>query len=153
MKKIESFTVDHTKLLPGLYVSRKDRMNGICTTTFDIRITFPNKEPSMDGAAMHTLEHLGATYLRNSSRSHEIIYFGPMGCKTGFYLVMFGELESLDVLSLVKETFEFAANFEGELPGASEIECGNYLYHNLPMAKLYASKYLKELDEYKSFKY
>jgi len=146
MEKIESFRVDHTKLLPGLYVSRKDGGEKCTVTTFDLRITRPNEEPVMDMPAIHTMEHLGATFLRNSEEKEKIIYFGPMGCRTGFYLVMFGDLESRDVLSLVKNAFEFIRDFEGDIPGASAVECGNYQEQNLNMAHYYARKYLAALE-------
>lgn len=153
MNKIESFQVDHQKLVPGLYLSRSDAKGSAVTTTFDLRLTRPNREPALEGGAMHTIEHLCATFLRNSAQREDIIYFGPMGCRTGFYLVMFGNLQPKDVLPLVKAAFEFTAGFEGEIPGASQTECGNYLYHNLPMAKFYSRKYLDDLEKYKSFKY
>ncbi len=153
MKKIESFTVDHTMLLPGLYVSRRDKKENVSVTTFDIRVTQPNEEPAMDTAAIHTMEHIGATFLRNSKRSEEVIYFGPMGCKTGFYLVMFGELVSVDVLDIVREMFAFIVSFEGEIPGAKPSECGNYSLQNVDMAKFYARKYLADLEKYKAFAY
>ena len=153
MNKIESFQVDHRNLLPGLYVSRKDTKDGLTITTFDLRFTHPNREPALDGGAMHTIEHLCATYLRNSDRKEDVVYFGPMGCRTGFYLVMFGNLCSSDVLPLVKSAFELTAAFNGEIPGAAEAECGNYLYHDLPMARYYAKKYLADLEKYKSFEY
>jgi S-ribosylhomocysteine lyase len=153
MNKIESFQVDHQKLVPGLYLSRSDAKGSAVTTTFDLRLTRPNREPALEGGAMHTIEHLCATFLRNSAQREDIIYFGPMGCRTGFYLVMFGNLQPEDVLPLVKAAFEFTAGFEGEIPGASQTECGNYLYHNLPMAKFYSRKYLDDLEKYKSFKY
>ncbi len=153
MKKIESFTIDHTKLLPGLYVSRRDAKENCDVTTFDIRVTKPNIEPAMDVPAMHTMEHLGATFLRNSNKSNEIIYFGPMGCRTGFYLVMFGKLNPQDVKELVVSTFDFIKNYEGDIPGASAVECGNYVDQNLTVAKFYADKYLKSLEEYKSYVY
>lgn len=153
MNKIESFQVDHQKLVPGLYLSRSDAKGSAVTTTFDLRLTRPNREPALEGGAMHTIEHLCATFLRNSAQREDIIYFGPMGCRTGFYLVMFGNLQPEDVLPLVKAAFEFSAGFEGEIPGASQTECGNYLYHNLPMAKFYSRKYLDDLEKYKSFKY
>ena len=137
MNKIESFQVDHQKLVPGLYLSRSDAKGSAVTTTFDLRLTRPNREPALEGGAMHTIEHLCATFLRNSAQREDIIYFGPMGCRTGFYLVMFGNLQPKDVLPLVKAAFEFTAGFEGEITGASQTECGNYLYHNLPMAKFY----------------
>lgn len=153
MNKIESFQVDHQSLVPGLYLSRSDAKGSAVATTFDLRLTHPNREPALDGGAMHTIEHLCATFLRNSAQKEDIIYFGPMGCRTGFYLVMFGNLQPEDVLPLVKAAFEFTAGFEGEIPGASQNECGNYLYHNLPMAKFYSRKYLDDLEKYKSFKY
>lgn len=153
MNKIESFQVDHQRLVPGLYLSRSDAKGSAVTTTFDLRLTCPNREPALEGGAMHTIEHLCATFLRNSAQREDIIYFGPMGCRTGFYLVMFGNLQPKDVLPLVKAAFEFTACFEGEIPGASQTECGNYLYHNLPMAKFYSRKYLDDLEKYKSFKY
>lgn len=153
MNKIESFQVDHQKLVPGLYLSRSDAKGSAVTTTFDLRLTRPNREPALEGGAMHTIEHLCATFLRNSAQREDIIYFGPMGCRTGFYLVMFGNLQPKDVLPLVKAAFEFTAGFEGEIPGASQTECGNYLYHNLPMARFYSRKYLDDLEKYKSFKY
>ena len=153
MNKIESFQVDHQKLVPGLYLSRSDAKGSAVTTTFDLRLTRPNREPALEGGAMHTIEHLCATFLRNSAQREDIIYFGPMGCRTGFYLVMFGNLQPEDVLPLVKAAFEFTDGFEGEIPGASQTECGNYLYHNLPMANFYSRKYLDDLEKYKSFKY
>ena len=154
MEKITSFTIDHIKLQPGVYVSRKDPVGDSVITTFDIRMTSPNEEPVMNTAELHTIEHLAATYLRNEPQwKDRVLYFGPMGCRTGFYLVMFGELEPSDVLELVKSAFEFTAEFEGEIPGAKEEECGNYLYHDLPMARYYAKKYLADLEKYKSFEY
>ena len=144
MKKIESFTINHLNLYPGLYVSRKDEKEDMIVTTFDLRMTTPNKEPVLDVPAIHTIEHLGATFLRNSSKSKEIIYFGPMGCRTGFYLVMFGLLESNDIYDLVIELCDYVINFEGEIPGATPIECGNYSEQNLTMAK-----YKKELVKIK----
>ena len=146
MEKIESFRIDHTRLLPGLYVSRRDGGDEKPVTTFDIRITQPNAEPVMDMPAIHTMEHLGATFLRNSHRKDEVIYFGPMGCRTGFYLVMFGKLEAGDVLPLVIEAFSFMEEFEGEIPGATAVECGNFQEQNLNMARYYARKYLKALE-------
>lgn len=145
MKTIASFTVNHLTLMPGVYVSRIDRDpdSGMTVTTFDVRLTAPNREPVMSTAECHTIEHLGATFLRNHETwgSH-IVYFGPMGCRTGFYLVVFGEVTSEEILPLVRETFEFIAGFEGEVPGAKPDECGNYLDQNLPMAKWYARRYL-----------
>ena len=147
MKKIASFTVDHTKLLAGLYTSRKDGAPDRTVTTFDLRFTAPNREPVMDTPAIHTIEHLGATFLRNSERANEIIYFGPMGCRTGFYLVMFGDLEPDDVFSLVIAMCDFILGFEGEIPGAKPEECGNYSEQNLSMAKYYVKRYRGELVE------
>lgn len=145
MEKIASFTVNHLKLLPGLYLSRRDSCCGCTVTTFDLRITAPNREPVIDMAALHTIEHLGATYLRNSAAKDKVVYFGPMGCRTGCYLVMFGELESRDVLGLVTDMCKFIVGFEGGIPGASPAECGNYSEQNLAMAKFYISRYLNEL--------
>lgn len=152
MEKIASFTIDHLKLEPGVYVSRKDHVGLEVITTFDIRMTRPNFEPVMNTAEVHTLEHLGATFLRNHKEfSDKIVYFGPMGCRTGFYLVMAGDLESKDIVDLVTEMYEFMANFEGDVPGAAAKDCGNYLDMNLPMAKYIAAKFLnkilKNIDE------
>lgn len=145
MKKIESFTVNHLTLLPGIYVSRKDHVGDNVITTFDLRITRPNFEPVMDTAPIHTIEHLAATYLRNHPEyADKTIYFGPMGCRTGFYLILAGDLTSKDIVSLVKDMFEFIRDFEGEVPGASARDCGNYLDMNLNMAKFMADKYIKE---------
>ena len=146
MEKIKSFTVDHLKLLPGLYVSRVDNMDGFYFTTFDLRITRPNFEPVMNTAEIHTIEHLAATYFRNYY-ANKTMYFGPMGCRTGFYLIYKGNLSEKDIIDDVKDCFEFILNFEGDIPGASAIECGNYLDQNLDMAKYYAKKYLKVLGE------
>ena len=145
MDKIASFTVNHLNLLPGLYVSRRDTHDGVTVTTFDMRLTAPNREPVMDTPAIHTIEHLGATYLRNSARKDEIVYFGPMGCRTGFYLVMFGALEAEDVLPLVQAMCSFILGFEGEIPGAKPEECGNWSEQNLEMAKYYVRRYAAEL--------
>ncbi len=145
MKKIESFTVNHLTLLPGIYVSRKDHVGDNVITTFDLRITRPNFEPVMDTAPIHTIEHLAATYLRNHPEyADKTIYFGPMGCRTGFYLILAGDLTSKDIVPLIKELFEFIRDFEGEVPGASARDCGNYLDMNLNMAKFMADKYIKE---------
>lgn len=152
MNKIESFQIDHTRLLPGLYVSRRDRKMLSVVTTFDLRMTAPNREPPMDMAAVHTIEHLGATFLRNSRKKGDVIYFGPMGCRTGFYLVMFGQLTPSEVCGLVSEMCDFILDYEGEIPGASAEECGNYLEQNLPLAKYYIARYLTELAE-KRFTY
>ena len=143
METITSFTVDHKRLLPGVYVSRKDSTGHDVVTTFDIRMTRPNFEPVMNTAEIHTLEHLGATFLRNHEEwGDKIIYFGPMGCRTGFYLLLAGDYESEDIISLLREMFEFVCHFEGEIPGAAPEACGNYLDQNLPMAKYLAEKYL-----------
>ncbi len=147
MEKIASFTVDHLTLEPGVYVSRVDRdpSTGAVVTTFDVRLTAPNRQPVMNTAELHTIEHLGATYLRNDPEwSSRVVYFGPMGCRTGFYLVVFGEVSSSDILPLVTGLFEFVRGFEGEIPGARPEECGNYLDQNLPMARWLAGRYLDE---------
>ena len=146
MEKITSFTIDHNKLQPGVYVSRKDQVEGGMVTTFDLRMTSPNEEPVMNTAEMHTIEHLGATFLRNHEEwGDKIIYFGPMGCRTGFYLLLAGDYESEDIISLLREMFEFVCHFEGEIPGAAPEACGNYLDQNLPMAKYLAEKYLEHV--------
>lgn len=146
METIKSFTVDHKRLLPGVYVSRKDSTGHDVVTTFDVRMTRPNFEPVMNTAEIHTLEHLGATFLRNHEEwSDKIIYFGPMGCRTGFYLLLAGDYESEDIISLLREMFEFVCHFEGEIPGAAPEACGNYLDQNLPMAKYLAEKYLEHV--------
>ena len=149
MNLIPSFTIDHNKLLPGLYVSRKDEKEGVTVTTFDLRVTAPNREEVMTTGAIHTIEHIVATYLRNSRIADSVVYFGPMGCRTGFYLVLFGNLTSADVLPIVKEAFSFASEFEGEIPGAKPEECGNYSDQDLDGAKKYAKKYLSELENYR----
>ncbi|MBR6507437.1 MAG: S-ribosylhomocysteine lyase [Clostridia bacterium] len=153
MKRIASFTVDHLNLLPGLYISRKDKRGDTVITTFDMRMTAPNREPVMDIPALHTIEHLGATFLRNSEYKDDIVYFGPMGCRTGCYLLMFGDLRSEDVYDLAVELCDFIISFEGDIPGAAPEQCGNYSEQNLNMAKYYISKYKKELTENKSFTY
>lgn len=143
MKKIASFTIDHNKLQPGIYVSRKDPVGTDMITTLDIRMTSPNEEPVMNTAEIHAFEHLAATYLRNDPAfGSKIIYFGPMGCRTGFYLLLSGDYESKDVVTLLTETFTFVKDFEGEIPGAAAKDCGNYLDMNLPMAKYIAKGYL-----------
>lgn len=148
MEKITSFTIDHIKLVPGLYVSRKDMVGDYPVTTFDIRMTNPNKEPVMNTAEMHTIEHLAATFLRNHAEyGKKTLYFGPMGCRTGFYLLLSGDYESKDIVPLMKEMFTFIADFEGEVPGAAAKDCGNYLDMNLPMARYCAKKYLNEVLE------
>ena len=144
MEKIASFTVNHLDLMPGVYVSRKDKVGAETITTFDLRMTAPNREPVMNTAEIHTIEHLGATFLRNDPEYKDrVIYFGPMGCRTGFYLVMAGDLTSKDIVSLVIRMFEFVRDFEGDIPGAAARDCGNYLDQNLPMANFLARRYLE----------
>lgn len=146
MKKIASFTVNHLKLKPGVYVSRKDKVGENIVTTFDIRITRPNHEPVLNTAEVHTIEHLGATFLRNNKEyGSKIIYWGPMGCRTGFYLILSGDYKSSDIIDMLIETFKFMSEYEGEIPGAAAKDCGNYLDMNLPMAKYIAKKYLNEV--------
>jgi S-ribosylhomocysteine lyase len=146
MEKITSFTIDHIKLIPGVYVSRKDPVGNSLITTFDIRMTSPNDEPVMNTAEMHAIEHLAATYLRNHKEfGSKIIYFGPMGCRTGFYLLLAGDYESKDIVTLLTEMFEFIRDYKDEVPGASAKDCGNYLDMNLPMANYLANKFLKEV--------
>ena len=148
MEKITSFTIDHLKLVPGLYVSRKDCAGEQVITTFDIRMTNPNEEPVMNTAEVHTIEHLGATFLRNNrDYASKTRYYGPMGCRTGFYLILAGSYESKDIVPLLKEMYTFMAEFEGEVPGAAAKDCGNYLDMNLPMAKYLSKKYLTEVLE------
>ena len=149
MEKITSFTINHLKLLPGIYVSRKDHAGDTVITTFDIRMTRPNYEPVMNTAEIHTIEHLGATFLRNHPEFKDrVLYFGPMGCRTGFYLLLAGDYESKEIGPLMKEMFCFIKDFEGEVPGAAAKDCGNYLDMNLGMAKYLAKKYLEEVLEY-----
>lgn len=146
MDKITSFTIDHIKLVPGVYVSRKDYVGSHPVTTFDLRMTSPNDEPVMNTAEMHTIEHLAATFLRNHPDYKEnVLYFGPMGCRTGFYLLLAGDYTSADIVPLMKEMFSFIAEFKGEVPGACAKDCGNYLDMNLPMARYLAAKYLNEV--------
>ena len=146
MDKIASFTVNHLVLEPGVYVSRKDKVGSEVLTTFDLRMTTPNKEPVMNTAELHTLEHICATFLRNHKDYGEsILYFGPMGCRTGFYLLLKGNHESNEIIPLLKEMFEFIKNYEGEVPGACAKDCGNYLDINLPMARYISAKYLDEV--------
>lgn len=148
MKTIPSFTIDHIHLLRGIYVSRKDIIGDDVVTTFDIRMKEPNREPALGQGAIHTIEHLAATYLRNDSQwASRIVYWGPMGCLTGNYLLMRGDLQPEDIVELMKNTFRFVADFEGEVPGAAPKDCGNYLLHDLPMAKWESSKYLHEVLE------
>ncbi|MCL2864965.1 MAG: S-ribosylhomocysteine lyase [Lachnospiraceae bacterium] len=143
MEKITSFTIDHIKMIPGLYVSRRDFVGETPVTTFDIRMTNPNEEPVMHTAEMHAMEHLGATFLRNhNAYQDKVLYFGPMGCRTGFYLLLIGDYDSKDIVPLLEEMCLFIADFEGEIPGASAKDCGNYLDLDLPMAKYWARKYL-----------
>ena len=146
MEKIASFTIDHIKLQPGVYVSRKDRIGAETVTTFDLRMTSPNEEPVMNTAEMHAIEHLGATYLRNDPEFGEkIVYFGPMGCRTGFYLLIAGDYTSEEILPLVTRTYEFIRDYQGEIPGASAKDCGNYLDMNLNMAHYLAGRYLDQV--------
>ena len=148
MERIASFQVDHIRLNRGIYVSRIDEINGNYLTSFDIRMKLPNREPVINIAELHTMEHLGATFLRNHSVWKEkIVYFGPMGCRTGFYLILKGKLESKDIVELMKELYKFMAEFKGDIPGATAVECGNYLDQNLPMANYEAKKYLEETLE------
>lgn len=146
MNKIASFTVNHLDLLTGIYVSRKDYIGAVTLTTFDLRFTRPNLEPVMGTAGIHTIEHLGATFLRNHEDwKDRVIYFGPMGCRTGFYLILTGDLESGDIVPLINEMIDFIIGYEGEIPGYSPRDCGNYLDNNLDMAKYYARNYQKEV--------
>lgn len=148
MKKIPSFTINHTKMLRGIYVSRKDEVGGEVVTTFDIRMKEPNREPVLHPGALHTIEHLAATYLRNDDEwKDRILYWGPMGCLTGNYLLLKGDYDSADIVELMKRTFRFIADFEGDIPGAAPADCGNYLLHDLPMAKWEAKKFLTEVLE------
>jgi len=151
MEKIASFTIDHIKLQPGLYVSRQDAIGAETVTTFDLRITSPNDEPVMDTASVHAIEHLGATYLRNNELWKDLVlYFGPMGCRTGFYLLLAGDLSSEAILPLVTGCFKFIAEYEGEIPGASAKDCGNYTDMDLPAARAWAKRYyelLRTIDE------
>lgn len=147
MEKIASFTVDHIKLLPGLYVSRKDKVGAETVTTFDLRLTKPNEEPVLNTAEVHTIEHLGATYLRNEPTwKDKVLYFGPMGCRTGFYLLLAGDYSSREVLPLVTECFRFIRDYRDAVPGASSKDCGNYLDMNLPMANYWGAKYVGVLE-------
>ena len=146
MEKITSFTIDHLRLLPGVYVSRKDHAGDAVVTTFDIRVTRPNYEPVMNTAEVHTIEHLGATFLRNHQAfKDQVLYFGPMGCRTGFYLLLAGDHTSRDIVPLMKEMFCFIRDFQGEVPGAAARDCGNYLDMNLGMARYLADRFLREV--------
>lgn len=147
MDKIASFNIDHTKLLRGIYVSRKDQIEGGgVITTFDIRMKLPNREPSLSQSALHTIEHLAASFLRNHKQwGPKVLYWGPMGCCTGNYLLMQGDLSSTDIVPLMQELFSFIADYENDIPGANAVECGNYMLNNLPMAKWEARKFLVEV--------
>lgn len=146
MNKIPSFTIDHLHLLRGIYVSRKDQVGNEIITTFDIRMKEPNREPVLGQGELHTIEHLAATYLRNQPEwSERIIYWGPMGCCTGNYLLMRGDLQPRDIVELLRETFRFIRDYQDEIPGATAKDCGNYLLHNLPMARYEANRYLTEV--------
>lgn len=150
MKKIPSFTIDHNQLLPGIYVSRKDNVGNDVVTTFDIRMKAPNREPALHPGALHTIEHLAATYLRNNEEWQDrIVYWGPMGCLTGNYLLMKGDMKSKEIVKLMIDTFEFVANYDGVVPGTEPQDCGNYLLHDLPMARYEAKQYLKVLKNIK----
>lgn len=147
MEKIASFTINHLDLLPGVYVSRKDTFKDTVLTTFDIRMTRPNFEPVMNTAEMHTIEHLAATFLRNHKDfAEKTVYFGPMGCRTGFYLILSGDYASKDIVPLLTDLYKFIADFEGDVPGASARDCGNYLDLNLSMAHYWANRYLQVLE-------
>ena len=147
MEKITSFTIDHIRLQPGLYVSRKDAVGSETVTTFDLRLTSPNDEPVMNTAEVHTIEHLAATFLRNDPAwKDRVLYFGPMGCRTGFYLLLSGDLSSQDVLPLVTDCFRFIRDYRGQVPGASPKDCGNYLDMNLSMANYWADRYVSVLE-------
>ncbi len=147
MEKIASFTIDHIKLQPGLYVSRKDKIGAQTVTTFDLRLTSPNEEPVMNTAEVHTIEHLAATYLRNEPQwKDKVLYFGPMGCRTGFYLLLAGDHESEEIVPLVRDCFGFIRDFRGEVPGASAMDCGNYLDMNLSMANYWGARYAALLE-------
>lgn len=148
MDKIPSFTIDHNRLMRGIYVSRKDQVGNEVVTTFDIRMKEPNREPVLHNGAIHTIEHLAATFLRNHPIwKDRIVYWGPMGCLTGNYLLIRGDYQSKDIVELMKETFRFVAEFEGDIPGAAPKDCGNWLLHDLPMAQWEANKFLKEVLE------
>ena len=148
MEKIASFTIDHLKLQPGLYVSRRDWVGSETVTTFDLRLTSPNEEPVMNTAEVHTIEHLAATFLRNhKSYKDKTIYFGPMGCRTGFYLLLAGDYKSSDIVPLVLDCFRFIRDFRVNVPGACAKDCGNYLDMNLPMANYWGAKYAALLED------
>lgn len=153
MERIESFKINHLLLKPGLYVSRRDTFKDVVVTTFDMRLTAPNKEPVVDVPALHTIEHLCATFLRNCAQKDEIVYFGPMGCRTGCYIVVFGDKTPQDILELVLEMCDFVIAFEGQIPGATAEQCGNYQEQNLDMAKYYIKRYKEQLLTYKRYQY
>ena len=153
MDRIASFTINHFTLEPGIYVSRKDERDGTVVTTFDLRLTAPNREPVVDMPALHSIEHLGATYLRNSHAKNDIVYFGPMGCRTGCYLLMFGDLKSEDIYELILGMCDFIIDYEGTIPGASAQEWGNWQEQNLEMAKYYIHRNKIVLIEKKNFEY
>ena len=148
MERIASFTIDHLCLFPGLYVSRRDKRDNTVITTFDMRVTAPNREPVIDMPALHTIEHLGATYLRNCSRKKDIVYFGPMGCRTGFYFITLDTLSKKDAIELTKNALSFCSKFEGEVPGVSAEECGNYRDHDLEGAKKEAAMMCEVLSDW-----
>ena len=149
MEKIESFKINHLNLFSGLYVSRKDSYNNQMVTTFDMRFTAPNREKPMEMSAIHTLEHLGATFFRNSEIKEQVVYFGPMGCRTGFYLLLFNDWSPKALFPYAISLCDFVINFNGDIPGATAIECGNYSEQDLDLAKAYAKKYKKDLLEHK----
>ena len=153
MKMIQSFSVDHTKIVPGIFTSRVDKIGESSVTTYDIRLKKPNREPVIDMPALHTIEHLGATFLRSTEERDSIVYFGPMGCRTGCYLVVFGDLRSEDIFPLVCDMCDFILNYEGEIPGATPVECGNYSEQNLNMAKYYIKNYKESLIKNRRFTY
>lgn len=153
-KKIPSFTVDHLNLKPGLYLSRIDQVGDRKLYSYDLRFTAPNFEPVINTAELHTIEHLGATYLRNHEKfKDEVIYFGPMGCRTGFYLILTDKVMGKDVLDLLIETFDWASTYEGDIPGATAKDCGNYLDQNLPMARYYSKNYVEVLRKVEDLKF
>lgn|SRR5574344_737548 len=145
MEKIASFTINHNLLKRGIYVSRKDSVGNEVVTTFDIRMKEPNREPALGQGSIHTIEHLAATYLRNDAEwKDRVIYWGPMGCLTGNYLLLRGDYKSEDIVELMRNTFRFIADFKGDIPGAAPQDCGNYLLHDLPMARYESKKFLDE---------
>ncbi len=153
MEKIASFKVNHLFLRTGLYVSRRDENGGVCVTTYDMRVCEPNREPVMDMPAIHTIEHLGATYLRNSEISRDVVYFGPMGCRTGFYILLFGEKSAEEISPLILKMCDFILDYTGDIPGAKPDECGNFSEQNLNMAKFYIAEYKRRLITFKNFTY